>query len=129
MEQHAYKSMLVCHAKSILRSQVVAYFEQHSDLKIHGQNCETISRIKATAFWASEMHSFIFCFELNCVSLAWAWQKIRDNFPRVRNEDQLINQLREEWKTFYNNHIWDPVHSTPRRCKTIIESKGLYTKY
>ena len=66
---------------------------------------------------------------LNPIENLWAELNRITAEPRPRNEDELFEVLKRGWESLSIEHLHSLIESMPRRCKAVVEAKGMPTKY
>ena len=66
--------------------------------------------------------------DLNSIENVWKLRE-RSKTRNLKTTEQLWNSLQEEWNEITRKDINKLNFSCSRRCQSVIEAKGLYTKY
>lgn len=67
--------------------------------------------------------------DLNPIENVWKTLGERSKARNPQTTDQLWNALQEEWNMISQQKIENLISSCGRRCQSVIEAKGLHTKY
>ena len=67
--------------------------------------------------------------DLNPIENVWKTLGERSKARNPKTTEQLWNALREEWNKITRPDINKLIFSCSRRCQSVLEAKGLHTKY
>ena len=129
MDKHAYKQILIHHARPTLKTQKKSIFQQDNDPK---HTAKTVKQYLAGKRWPAKLLEWPSQSpDLNPIENLWSIldKEVRMKNPSIKNSEELVNELQLAWANLDPSILRNLVHSMPRRCKAVIEAKGYWTKY
>lgn len=124
-----YKQLLIHHAKPSamqLFGKNNNYIFQHDNDPKHTAKIVTnyLSNKKwETMDWPAQSP------DLNPIENLWADIKRRTKDRKPQNEKELFEIMKKAWLETEKSYLLNLISSMPRRCKAVLESKGLPIKY
>ena len=67
--------------------------------------------------------------DLNPIEKSWAELNRLTTQRKPKNEDERFEILKNGWQTIPLEYLHRVIESMPSRCKAVIKSKGMPTKY
>lgn len=69
--------------------------------------------------------------DLNPIGRVWHIMKnyLQDNYPETMSYDRLIVAVKDTWEKVGAHEFKALIESMQERCQSVIDAKGLFTKY